>query len=451
MKIEKNQRALAQLSAIYRPGTLNLIGGRPGMGKTTMAFHLATEAHMPTVYFSLEMRSDQLLLRHATGKCSEWIHVDDTVPMTEELIRSKVRQLQETRKIRWVIIDYLQLMTFSQPYPNFGEGMAHIVKELKMMAEELQVAVIVLTQLMRTVMMHDDYRPILQDVHDWERIGQWVDDVRLLHRDEYYHIVGGKKNLLEVLATECGQSDVPDLQLKYLKWDASLTLKQNIQGISDTDKLRTMLATTEGEILRLAQPFDGDLDWNTFTGKMLDQLLEERACILNRMFELHCTEAEVRRFEHVNEALLKMMNRFHEEQKQLQKQLDMLPDIGEHSANRFHLIGEINYCHDYEEPNLFPMEEDAFYGSRWNEMLWTVSSVSRMDAHTIHGGESNYLDDGQTWAEAPLCIPQFEHICVCFLVHALCTHLRYSIPDLLRMTTYICERSMWEMSEGKIL
>lgn len=72
------------------------------------------------------------------------------------------------------------------------------------------------------------------------------------------------------------------------------------------------------------------------------------------------------------------------------------------------------------------------------------------EAHTIHNGESNKLDDGFTWAEGPLRIPQFEHICVCYLVHAFCTHLRYSIPDLLRMTTYICERSMWEMSEAEI-
>ena len=450
MTIEKSQRALAELSAIYQPGTLNLIGGRPGLGKTTLAFHLATEAHLPTVYFYLEMFSNQLLLRHTTGKCPEWIYLDDTVPMTVDMVRSKVCQLQETKKIRWVIIDYLQLITSSQPYQNRGDEMAHIVKELKTMAGELQVAVIVLTQLMRTVELRDDRRPTLQDVYNWDRIGEWVDDVRLLYRKDYYHIVGSKKNLLEVLATERGQSSLPDLQLKYLIWDASLTLKQNIQGISDTDKLSTMLATTEGEILRMAKPFDGDLDWDTYTKKVLERMLDERTCILNRMFELHCTEAEVRRFEHVNDALLKMMNRFHDEQQQLQRQLDMLPDIGEYGANRLYLIGGINYCHDFEDPKLFPMEEDAFYGSHWNEMLWTVSSLSRMDAHTIHGGEPNHLDDGQTWAEGPLCIPQFEHICVCYLVHALCTHLRYSIPDLLRMTTYLCERSMWKMSEGEI-
>ncbi len=450
MTIEKNQRALAQLSALYRPGTLNLIGGRPGMGKSTLAFQLAMENQQPTAYFSLKMKREQLLLRHSTGQCPEWIRLDDTATLTVDSIREKVRQLQETYDIRWVIIDYLQLMTSSQPYPNREDEIIHIIQELKKMAVELQVAVIALTQLLRTVLMHDDYRPTLQDMPNWEHIGEWVDDVRLLHRDEYYHIVGGKRDLMEVLATECSQDGAPDLQLSCLMWEISFKMICNIREISDTDTLRKMLTATEKEILRVAKPFDGDLDWDAPTEEVLDRLVEERACILNRMFELHCTEAEVRRFEHVNEALLKMMNRFHEEQQQLNRQLDMLPDIGEHSANRFHLIGEINYCHDFEDPKLFPMEEDAFYGSHWNEMLWVVSSLSRMDAHTIHNGESNKLDDGYTWAEGPLRIPQFEHICVCYLVHALCTHLRYSIPDLLRMSTYICERSMCELSEGEI-
>ena len=427
MTIEKNQRALAQLSALYRPGTLNLIGGRPGMGKTTLAFQLATEAQLPTAYFSLKMKREQLLLRHSTGQCPEWIHLDDTATLTVDSVREKVRQLREIHDIRWVIIDYLQLMVSPIPNTDRGTELAAILEELK-----------------------DDYRPILQDVHDWERIGQWVDDVRLLHRDDYYNIRDGKRDTLEILATECQNGDVGNLQLTCFMRSTALNIMLIIREMSDTDTLRKMLAANEKEILRVAKPFNGDLDWDTPTEEVLDRLSEERVCILNRMFELHCTEAEVHRFEYVNEALLKMMNRFHEEQQQLRQQLDMLPDIGEHSANRFHLIGEINYCHDYEDPKLFPMEEDAFYGSHWNEMLWAVSSLSRMDAHTIHNGESNYLDDGQTWAEGPLRIPQFEHICVCYLVHALCTHLHYSIPDLLRMTTYTCERSMWEMSKAEL-
>lgn len=451
MKNDKQEeQVLKRLASIYRPGTLNLIGGRPSMGKTTLAFQLATEAQLPTAYFSLEMKRDQLLLRHSTGQCPKWIYIDDIATLTVDSIREKVRQLRETYDIRWVIIDYLQLVSSSQPYPNREDEIVNIIQELKNMAGELHVAVIALTQLLRTVLMHDDYRPTLQDMPNWERIGEWVDDVRLLHRDEYYHIVGGKRDQLEVLATEHGPNSVPDLQLSCLMLDISSKMSDNIQEISDTDTLRIMLATTEKEILRVAKPFDGDLDWDSRTEELLDRLLDERTCILNRMFALHCTEAEVRRFEHVNEALLKMTNRFYEEQQQLQRQLDLLPDIGEHSANRFHLRGEINYWHDYEDPKLFPMEEDAFYGSHWNEMLWAVSSLSQMDAHTIHNGDSNKLDDGQTWAVGPLRIPQFEHICICYLVHALCTHLHYSIPDLLRMTTYWCERSMWECSEAEI-
>lgn len=173
MAIEKNQRALAQLSALYRPGTLNLIGGRPGMSKTTMAFHLATEAHLSTAYFSLEMKRDQLLLRHSTGQCPKWIHLDDTATLTVDSIREKVRQLREIYDIRWVIIDYLQLMTSSQPYPNREDEIIHIIQELKKMAVEQHVAVIALTQLLRTVLMHDDYRPTLQDMPNWERIGEW--------------------------------------------------------------------------------------------------------------------------------------------------------------------------------------------------------------------------------------------------------------------------------------
>ena len=254
MTIEKNQRALAQLSALYRPGTLNLIGGRPGMGKTTLAFQLATEAQLPTAYFSLKMKREQLLLRHSTGQCPEWIHLDDTATLTVDSVREKVRQLRETHDIRWVIIDYLQLMVSPIPNTDRGTELAAILEELKAMAVELQVAVIALTQLMRTVMLHDDYRPILQDVHDWERIGQWVDDVRLLHRDDYYNIRDGKRDTLEISATECQNGDVGNLQLTCFMRSTALNIILIIREMSDTDTLRKMFAATEKEILRVAKP-----------------------------------------------------------------------------------------------------------------------------------------------------------------------------------------------------
>ena len=76
------------------------------------------------------------------------------------------------------------------------------------------------------------------------------------------------------------------------------------------------------------------------------------------------------------------------------------------------------------------------YGSRWNEMLWAISETRSFEAVWCGGDHICDLDDGVSWAEGPLRIPQLDHICVCHLVHALCTHQNYSIPDLLSMTTY---------------
>ncbi len=70
-------------------------------------------------------------------------------------------------------------------------------------------------------------------------------------------------------------------------------------------------------------------------------------------------------------------------------------------------------------------------------MLWVIGENSRLDDICWCCGDHICdLDDGQTWAEGPLRIPQLDHVCVCYAVHALCTHMRYSIPDLLHMTTY---------------
>ena len=228
------------------------------------------------------------------------------------------------------------------------------------------------------------------------------------------------------------------------------TRRDETENISDPDILRQQLVSLEEEIVQAAQPGHGQPERNSWTEHVVTQLLKKRATILNRMFALHCTEGEVCRFEKVNDALLRMTNRFYDEHQHLRRQLDQLPDMEEPSVGRLALFAQLNYCHDFEEPQLYAMEEDNFYGSRWNEMLEAIDSISKMDAHSWQDDERNNLDDGQTWAEGPLCIPQLEHICVCYLTHALCTRLPFSIPDLLRMTTYTCERTMWEVTEAKI-
>jgi len=433
---------LDELSAIYQPGTLSLIGGRPGMGKTTIAFNIAMVSGMQTAYFIMDMKRDQLLLRYSPVDNPDWLHIDDSVSLTATDVRNKVRKLQEKYPIQLVLVDYLQLMESDSP-----NRMKDLAQELKTLAQETQVAVIALTQLGRGMHYRDTLLPILQDIPDWEQMKPYVDDVRLLYRDDYYHIPKKprKHNMMHVISL----SDCPN-ETKNVLVDMSSSaqfelLKINIKKVTDTDLLRQRLVAVEEEIIRVAKPCDGIYGWDDRVDAQVNKLLEERACILNRMFALHCTDAEIHRFEKVNDALLRMMNRFYAEHQLLRSQLDTLP-----LTQGFSLFAELNYCHDSVTPKLFKMDEDAFYGSRWNEMLWTVSAFSKTDAHAWHDDDKNDLDDGETWAEGPLRIPQLEHISVCYLAHALCTHLNYSIPDLLRMTTYSCERKMIDVTEVNI-
>ena len=437
-KIHPERECLRKLINSYQPGTLNLICGRPGMGKTTLAINMALAANAPMAVFDL---GQKLQYSHCHLPAQR-IHIDRTPYQTADDIREKVLQIQKTMPVSWVIIDWLQVV-----HP--GQAIDENAKKLKAMAVELQVIVIALAGVCRSAEQRENKKPILQDTREWELIEPWVDDVRILYRPDYYRIeedeYGSTHDVCYILSTECHQGDMGDLRLS---WEDLIkhTRQNGTENISDPDILRQKLVSLEEEIVRVAQPGLGQLERNSWT----EGLLKERATILNRMFALHCTEGEVRRFEKVNDALLKMTNRFHAEHQHLRRQLDQLPDMGEPSVGRLALFAQLNYCHDFEEPQLYAMEEDNFYGSRWNEMLEAIDSISKMDAHSWQDDERNNLDDGQTWAEGPLCIPQLEHICVCYLTHALCTHLPYSIPDLLRMTTYTCERTMWEVTEAKI-
>ncbi len=200
----------------------------------------------------------------------------------------------------------------------------------------------------------------------------------------------------------------------------------------DIGQLRKRLQDCEDYILRIAKPFDGY--WDKATEEVIGDHLGTRQWILDKMFEKHATEAEVRRFEVVNERLLALTKQLNEHHRTLQDQMSAIHTLG---GEPFELETTLLYSHNDGNPQLFTMEEDAFYGSRWNEMLWVIGENSRLDdIGWCCGDHICNLDDGQTWAEGPLRIPQFDHLCVCYAVHALCTHMHYSIPDLLRMTTY---------------
>ena len=149
-----------------------------------------------------------------------------------------------------------------------------------------------------------------------------------------------------------------------------------IRRISNSDTLRQMLAQCEDEIMRLAKSAEGTLYWPRAVEELVREELGTRACILNHMFALHCTKAEVRRFEEVNEALLKLEEKFIVWYNHLQNQFSLIYGL---DGKSFEIETAINGSIDEDTP-LYQMEEDGYYNSRWREMLDALCEVSEIDA-----------------------------------------------------------------------
>ena len=171
------RECLRKLINSYQTGTLNLICGRPGMGKTTLAINMALAANAPMAVFDLGQKW-QYSYCHLPA---QRIHIDRTPYQTADDIREKVLQIQKTMPVRWVIIDWLQVV-----HP--GQAIDENAKKLKAMAVELQVIVIALSGVRRSAEQRENKKPILQDTREWELIEPWVDDVRILYRPDYYRI-----------------------------------------------------------------------------------------------------------------------------------------------------------------------------------------------------------------------------------------------------------------------
>lgn len=209
---------LDKITTGLHEGNLIILAARPAMGKTALALniakHVAVQEHKPTVIFSLEMGAEELIERIVasegmvpgyhlkTGNLStdEWkrivqaqsnlydtpIFVDDTAGIRISEIRSKARKLsQEMGSLGIIIIDYLQLITGSKG-ENRQQIVSEISRELKILAKDLRVPVIALSQLSRSVEQRQDKRPMLSDLRESGSIEQDADIVAFLYRDAYY-------------------------------------------------------------------------------------------------------------------------------------------------------------------------------------------------------------------------------------------------------------------------
>nr|DAN62657.1 MAG TPA: DnaB-like replicative helicase [Caudoviricetes sp.] len=209
---------LDKITTGLHEGNLIILAARPAMGKTALALniakHVATMERKPAVIFSLEMGAEELIERIVasegmvpgyhlkTGNLStdEWkrlvqaqsnlydtpIFVDDTAGIRISDIRSKARKLsQEMGSLGIIIIDYLQLITGSKG-ENRQQIVSEISRELKILAKDLRVPVIALSQLSRSVEQRQDKRPMLSDLRESGSIEQDADIVAFLYRDAYY-------------------------------------------------------------------------------------------------------------------------------------------------------------------------------------------------------------------------------------------------------------------------
>ena len=236
-------------TAGFHGSDLILIAARPAMGKSAFALNIATnaatKANTPVAIFSLEMSKEQMVNRMLcseamvdsnkvrTGKLEEddWvklagtigplseaeIYIDDTPGISVMEIRAKCRKLKLEKNIGMVVIDYLQLVQASNRRIGSREQeISEISRSLKILAKELNVPVIALSQLSRAVEQRPDHRPMLSDLRESGAIEQDADIVMFLYRDDYYNEESEKKDIAEVIIAKHRAGSTGTVELLWL-------------------------------------------------------------------------------------------------------------------------------------------------------------------------------------------------------------------------------------------
>ena len=240
---------LDQITAGLHNSDLILVAARPAMGKSAFALNIASHAaikgNIPTVIFSLEMSKEQLVNRILcceamvdgnkvrTGKIEEadWvklatalgplseapIYIDDTPGISIMEIRAKCRKLKLEKNIGLIVIDYLQLIQGTgKKGASREQEISEISRSLKILAKELDVPVIALSQLSRAAEQRQDHRPMLSDLRESGAIEQDADIVMFLYRDDYYNQETEKKNIAEVIIAKHRAGSTGTIELLWL-------------------------------------------------------------------------------------------------------------------------------------------------------------------------------------------------------------------------------------------
>jgi len=237
------------LTAGLQPADLVIVAGRPSMGKTTFAMNIAENvaigSKLPVAVFSMEMPGDSLAMRMMsslgrinqhrvrTGKLEddEWprltmavnmlseaqLYIDDTPALTPMEVRARARRLMRDHKqLGLIVIDYLQLMQAPSAGDNRTNEISLISRSLKALAKELNVPVIALSQLNRSLEQRTNKRPIMSDLRESGAIEQDADLIVFIYRDEVYNEESPDKGMAEIIIGKQRNGPLGTTRLTFL-------------------------------------------------------------------------------------------------------------------------------------------------------------------------------------------------------------------------------------------
>lgn len=232
----------------WQRSDLIILAARPAMGKTALCLNMAANAaidyHYPVAIFSLEMSKEQLVMRMLaaaaridqkrlrTGQLNpdEWgafmqkigpltsapIYIDDTPAITIRELRAKARRLQSREgDLGLILVDYLQLMGGSGNSENRQQEVSEISRSLKALARELNVPIIALSQLSRTVEQTKDKHPQLSHLRESGSLEQDADIVLFIHREEYYNEDTDRRGIADVIIAKHRNGPTGTVELAF--------------------------------------------------------------------------------------------------------------------------------------------------------------------------------------------------------------------------------------------
>jgi replicative DNA helicase len=243
-------RDLDRLTSGFQPGNLIIAAARPSMGKSALALCIAANMgvrhNIPVGIFTLEMSKSEVTQRlmcseakvesqrlrngklapddwpRLTAACDKLakapIYVDDTGSINMMEVRSKARRLKARHpNLGLIIVDYLQLMSSSSTAENRVQEVSQISRSLKVLARDLDVPILALSQLSRAVEQRTDKKPVLSDLRESGSLEQDADLVAFIYRDDYYNEESDQQGLAEVILAKHRNGPTDSVKLSFLK------------------------------------------------------------------------------------------------------------------------------------------------------------------------------------------------------------------------------------------